>query len=79
MHVSAPVEVTTPAERLVLHIEAAGGNPPYLTVAQFSEPLDPTDTPSFEPDNFLVLKLATAAELAAGLSSLIARALGGAR
>ncbi|MGC5329796.1 hypothetical protein [Micromonospora sp. DT62] len=79
MHMSAPVEVTTDADRYVLHIESAGDSTPYLTVAQFSEPVDPTDEPSFEPDNFLVLKLATAAELSSAVTALIARALGGAR
>jgi hypothetical protein len=79
VHRSAPVEIITPAARFVLHIESGPAAPPFLTVAQFYAPMDETDEPSFEPDHLLILKLATAAELAAGLSSLIARALGGAR
>ncbi|WP_432051141.1 hypothetical protein [Verrucosispora sp. NA02020] len=79
VHQSAPLVVTTPTVRFVLHIEAQDDFPPFLNVAQFSEPLDETDTPSFEPDNLLVLRLPLAADLASAIASLIARALGGAQ
>lgn len=78
-HMSAPVVVTTPAERFVLHVESYGDRLPFLSVAQFLDPMDETDVPSFEPDNFLTLPLPVAADLAAGIASLIAVALGGAR
>ncbi|WP_435120761.1 hypothetical protein [Micromonospora tulbaghiae] len=79
VHRSAPVEITTPAGRYVLHIESGLYAAPFLTVAHFQAPMDPTDELTFEPDSLLMLKLGTAAEVAAGISSLIARALGGAR
>ncbi|MEV1018126.1 hypothetical protein AB0I89_32170 [Micromonospora sp. NPDC049801] len=79
VHMSVPVVVVTPAARFVMHLESAGGRTPYLTVAQYSEKVDETDEPTFEPDNLLVLKLAEAAAVAGGLAELIGRALGGDR
>ncbi|MET7752578.1 hypothetical protein [Micromonospora sp. NPDC005367] len=76
LHRSAPLDVTTPAERLVLHIESYGSRTPYLTVAQYREPMDETDEPDFDADNMLMLKLPVAAELAAALATLVARVLG---
>ena len=78
VHRSAPVEVVTKAERFVVHIES-GADGAYLVLAHYYEPMDAEDVPDFEPDNLVALKLATGAELVAAISSLTARALGGAR
>ncbi|MFI6331919.1 hypothetical protein ACIBBG_26875 [Micromonospora chersina] len=80
LHLSERLEVTTDLDRMVVHLEATNGRTPFVVVSNWHERIDPTDEPAgAEPDALLVLSLPAAAELAAHLSTLIARALGGAR
>ncbi|MFV2102797.1 hypothetical protein [Micromonospora sp. LOL_024] len=77
VHQSAPVEISTPAERFFLHLQASDGRLPVLLLTHFAEPMDASDVPTFDPDNLLLLRLPVAAELAVAIVALIARDLPG--
>lgn len=80
VHLSERLEVVTEYDRTTVHLEASTDGPAYVAISQWHERVDPTDEPATaEPDNLLVLSIPAAAELVAHLSTLIARALGGAR
>lgn len=80
VHLSERLEVVTKHDRTTVQLEASTDRPAYLAISSWHEQVDPTDEPAgFEPDSLLVLSIPAAAELVAHLSTLIARALGGAR
>lgn len=80
VHLSEPVQVTTESDRIVVQLEAANGHPPFVTVSHWFAQVDETDTPPGpEPDDMLVMRLATAATVAGQITALIGRALAGPR
>ncbi|MFY1582888.1 hypothetical protein ACN267_32210 [Micromonospora sp. WMMD734] len=77
VHLSEPVQLLTELTRTVVQLEAADGQETYVSVSHWQARFGPSDEPAgAEPDDLVVLDLASAASLAGAIASLIGRELG---